>query len=334
MEQENLLKRIKELEEQNRQLREKLKKKNNREDIKTTKEEIVDYWVRVEDECGLSVDWSEALIRCWRCGYKANLQRCHIIPYSLGGKDEPSNFVLLCSRCHIDAPNVESKTFMWDWIRANGTPLYDTFWQIRAQKEYEFVYGKSFQQELIDRDILSYYDLSLYWRLKIGRSIHHFAHPWNNESTDAGRLRMRLEEFDKIHPVIKKKSSAFRKREENFYALLYDVCDIAKKYCCDVWEGGSKNRLSVTLSSFIDINKKINISIKLCKDNIYRACFTNEWNPNNNSLSQYNIELETRKDVVNFIIKEMDDFTNKFGKQKKRQYVITSNYYLTIKDEE
>lgn len=123
---------------------------------------------------------------------------------------------------------------MWDWIRANGTPLYDTFWQIRAQKEYEFVYGKSFQQELIDRDILSYYDLRLFWNLEIGRSIHHYAHPWNNESTDAGLLRMRLEKFDETHPVIKKKSVLFRKREEDFEFLIYRICDIAKKYCWNV----------------------------------------------------------------------------------------------------
>jgi len=67
-----------------------------REAIKTSIEEIVDYWKRHEDECGLSVDWAEAHERCWRCGCEKNLERCHIIPDSLGGKDEPSNLVLLC----------------------------------------------------------------------------------------------------------------------------------------------------------------------------------------------------------------------------------------------
>lgn len=331
--QEDLLKRIEELEKENQKLRERLNK-NKHKVIKTTKEEIVNYWIKIQDECGLSVDWAEAEYRCWRCGYKANLQRCHIIPESLGGKDEPSNLVLLCSRCHIDAPNVESKTFMWDWIRANGTPLYDTFWFLRAQKEYEFVYGKSFQQELSDRDILSYYDLKVFMSLKIGRSIHHFAHPWNNESTDAGLLRMRLEEFDRTHPVIKKKSASFRKRETEFNYLIYDICDIAKKYCWNMWEGSSKNRLSVTLSAHIDRNKTRNISIKLCKDNIYRACFTEEWNPNNNNISEYTKELGTRKDVIEFLTKEIENFTSEFGMQIKQDYVFTSNPYCRLKYDE
>ena len=131
---------------ENFKLNEKLKArlyKNKRKPIKTTKKEIVNYWERHQDECGLSVDWSEAEERCWRCGYKKTLERCHIIPDSLGGEDKPENLVLLCKRCHIEAPNVESKTFMWDWLRAYGTPFYDIFWKIRAYEEYKFIYKKS-----------------------------------------------------------------------------------------------------------------------------------------------------------------------------------------------
>jgi len=330
MNQEELLKRIEELEEENKKLKDRLTKNKKRSTIKTPKKEIVDYWVLLQDECGLSVDWAEAEERCWRCGYIANLQRCHIIPESLGGKDEPSNLVLLCPRCHIDAPNVESKTFMWDWIRANGTPFYDTFWNLRAQKEYEFVYGKSFLDELKDRDILSSYDLRLFWNLDVGKSIHHFAHPWNNESTEAGLLRMRLEEFDLKHPVIKKKSETYRKKERDFSKLIHDVCKIAKKYNFNVWEGRSKNRFSVTLSSFISRDKKLDLSIKLCKDNIYRACFTKEWNPNNNLVSDYTIVLGTKDDTIKFLENELDIFTKKFGIQEKQKYVFTINpmYHL------
>jgi len=328
MNQEELLLRIAELEQQNKELKEKLNKKHKRPAIKTSKKDIVDYWVKYQDECGLSVDWAEAKERCWRCGYETNLQRCHIIPESLGGKDEPSNLVLLCSRCHIDAPNVESKTFMWDWIRANGTPIYDTFWNIRAQKEYEFIYKKSFIQELEDRDILSYYDLRLFWNLKIGRSIHHFAHPWNNESTDAGLLRMRLEEFDRLHPVIKKKSEAYRKKEEEFDIFIYEVFDIAKKYNANLWEGRSKNRFSITISEFIDRNRQFNISIKLDKNNIYKACFTYEWNPNNTTAAEYSIELGPRKKALEFLENELEKFVSKNGMQEKQKFIFTINPYL------
>ena len=36
---------------------------------------------------------------------KATLEKAHIIPYALGGKDTPSNLVCLCHRCHKNAPN-------------------------------------------------------------------------------------------------------------------------------------------------------------------------------------------------------------------------------------
>ena len=63
---------------------------------------------------------------CWACGYyKPNadaghikhpspyscwdnakwLEKCHIVPHMLGGSNDVSNFVLLCSRCHKEAPD-------------------------------------------------------------------------------------------------------------------------------------------------------------------------------------------------------------------------------------
>lgn len=50
--------------------------------------------------------------------------------------------------------------------------------------------------------------------LPIGRSVNHFAHPWKNDSTNAGLLRMRLEEYNKIHTNTKRKSMAFRKKKK------------------------------------------------------------------------------------------------------------------------
>lgn len=107
-----------------------------RESIKTNINEIVDYWKRHKEECGLSVDWAEAKYMCWRCGCKKDLQRCHIIPYSMGGEDKPSNLVLLCKRCHADGPNVDDPEIMWDWIMAYGVPFYNTLWGILGRKEY------------------------------------------------------------------------------------------------------------------------------------------------------------------------------------------------------
>lgn len=80
---------------------------------KEERKKIVEYWSKIEDESDLSVDWADAHERCWRCGYESRLYKCHIIPDSCGGKFEPSNLVLLCRRCHREAPNVTDPKFMW-----------------------------------------------------------------------------------------------------------------------------------------------------------------------------------------------------------------------------
>ena len=124
-----------------------------RKTIKTTKKQIVNYWVQHVDESDLSVDFSEAEERCWRCGCKRNLERCHIVPDSLGGEDMPSNFVLLCKRCHMDNPNVADPEIMWDWLRAYKVPFYDTFWVVQGAKEYEKLYQTTWKEELKKRKI-------------------------------------------------------------------------------------------------------------------------------------------------------------------------------------
>lgn len=110
--------------------------------MKTTHGEIVDYWAERQDECGLSVDWANAKKLCWRCAHERRLQRCHIIPSSLGGDESPSNLVLLCEQCHAEAPNVADPEFMWVWLRAHAVPFYGTYWQQRGLREYELIYGE------------------------------------------------------------------------------------------------------------------------------------------------------------------------------------------------
>lgn len=311
-----------ELIEEVRRLRKSRVKRRN--SIKTTKKEIVDYWSRIKDESFLSVDWSEAETRCWRCGYEKRLQRCHIIPDSLGGKDIPSNLVLLCERCHIDAPNVEDENFMWDWIFANKTALYDTFFYKRALKEYEFIYNKKFEEELIARDIVSQRDLDIFFNLPIGRTTNHFAHPWKNDSTEAGILKMRLDAFDSKYKNKPKKSKAYREKERNFETLVYSLCNIAEEYNFNVWEERTKNPFSIVLSAFIKIDCSLKISIKLNKNNEYLACFTNEYNPNNIKVKDYNIKLGTDvKEVEKFAKKEISKFCEKYGKPESQEYVFT-----------
>lgn len=107
-----------------------------------TVDEIVSYWAETEDECGLGVDWAEAHERCWRCGYKTILEKCHIIPAKLGGGATPNNLVLLCSRCHREAPNHQNPEYMWRWLRSTCVSFYDTYWTIRGWEEFEVMFGR------------------------------------------------------------------------------------------------------------------------------------------------------------------------------------------------
>ena len=119
----------------------------------TTIKKIVEYWEARKDETELNVDWADAHERCWRCGYKTKLEKCHIIPKALGGSDQPSNLVLLCIRCHREAPNFPDPNFMWLWIKktpvamAKNYPfaagMYDSYWIVRGFQEYEQMFGRS-----------------------------------------------------------------------------------------------------------------------------------------------------------------------------------------------
>ena len=338
MEQENieieeLLERIKKLEEENEKLK-KSKRKKRRPAIKTTVEEIIDYWEQREDETDLSVDWSDAHEICWRCGCERKLQKCHIIPHSLGGTDEPSNLVLLCERCHIDAPNINSKTFMWDWIRSNSTTFYDTFWQQRAEKEYEFIYKKSYLQELKERGIYTPRDADFFQKIPYCKTSRHFAHPWRNDSTMAGLLRMKLEDYDRKYANKTPKDFPRIVKEWGFDFLVQEICAIAKEYNWNVWEGRTKNPYSVTVSAWLDKNKYRCVSIKLCRGNVFKACIIEDYepNPNNIKASEYNIVLgEEAVAAEQFVRAEIETFSDLYGLPEMRRFAFTINskcYFL------
>lgn len=182
-----------------------------REKIKTSREEIVNYWSSRVCESDLGIDWAEAHERCWRCAYESSLERCHIIPVSLGGDDIASNFVLLCKRCHIENPNISNKKIMWDWLKAHGVTFYDTYWIIRGQEEYEKIYGINYNKEsnalmtkifgatIDNNEIHNSYrnEIEGILKSKMKETSYHFGHPYLNSATLAGLLRIGLEEMAK-----------------------------------------------------------------------------------------------------------------------------------------
>ena len=183
---------------------------SKRPPIKTTAEQAINYWIKYIDEGDLSVDWAEADTHCWRCGYQRNLERCHIVPDSLGGPDTPSNIVMLCKRCHADGPNVNDPEIMWDWIRAYKVLFYETFWHSKALKEYQFIYKNSFKEDLIkvlassgrnytNEEISDIIRLSL--DETIAKASNHFGQPYFNTATLAGMYRMVIKKIAKDHGV-------------------------------------------------------------------------------------------------------------------------------------
>lgn len=89
------------------------RKTNN---IKTTISQAVDYWSRRIDECGLSVDWSEADTRCWRCGCEKNLERSRIIPDALGGEDAPHIWLEKETPVIVEKQIINRSFFMSDFV--------------------------------------------------------------------------------------------------------------------------------------------------------------------------------------------------------------------------
>jgi 5-methylcytosine-specific restriction endonuclease McrA len=95
------------------------------------------YWEQRKDQPVFSrygrdyyfrTDWTQAETACWCCGEsdpEATLERAHIVSFALGGSDEPSNFVLLCTGCHLDSPDVTDPRAMWDWILTDSKHYED-----------------------------------------------------------------------------------------------------------------------------------------------------------------------------------------------------------------
>jgi hypothetical protein len=161
---------------------------SNRKPIKTTAQEIVEYWGSRIDESELSIDFAEAGERCWRCAYKSKLHKCHVIPDSLGGEDTPSNLVLLCRRCHIEAPNIMDKDFFWEWLKAQKASFYDTYWTIRGMKEYAEIYKEKIEESMFRLNARPE-ELQQFLKVQKDFVTIHFGEGRLNPSTLAGIMR-------------------------------------------------------------------------------------------------------------------------------------------------
>lgn len=289
--------------------------KNKRKNVQTSIKNIVEYWEYRISECGLNVDWAEANERCWKCGYKRNLQKCHIIPDSLGGEDTPANLVLLCDQCHKEAPNVQDSKFMWDWLKSFHAPFYDTYWNLRAIDEYKNIYNKDFIKELKSRNIVTNHAFREFWNIKIGESSYHFGNPYGNLSTLVGKLKMRIDAFDQKHKNKKYKSDILIEKEKNFESFVYKVCSLCFENNWTVWEGSTKNPYAICISADYENSlKTISIAIRINRKNTYIMCYCDDINPNNIPLDRYTINLgNDPTQVISRLEKEILNFNKKYG---------------------
>jgi hypothetical protein len=96
-----------------------------------TRWEIAEYWSKNwnSETAKFVVDLGEP--SCFACGYykqkwdesedaktcwnKTGLHRAHIVANNIGGADSPENYLLLCERCHIQAPMTNDPAIMIMW---------------------------------------------------------------------------------------------------------------------------------------------------------------------------------------------------------------------------
>lgn len=61
---------------------------------------------------------------CVCCGRESSkLERAHIIPHSLGGSNDVSNYILLCSKCHRESPDIANESALIEWMNEQPTEM-------------------------------------------------------------------------------------------------------------------------------------------------------------------------------------------------------------------
>lgn len=63
--------------------------------------------------CGVEAGGTGSEVARWN---GSGLERAHMTAAALGGEDAPENLMLLCSRCHADAPMVSDPAAMLRWV--------------------------------------------------------------------------------------------------------------------------------------------------------------------------------------------------------------------------
>lgn len=175
------------------------------DNIKTSAKEIVEYWQKQDTFVAMIDEVEEATDYCWRCFKKAVTKHCFIVDPAMGGKDEPSNFMLLCEECCAEAPDVSDPAIIWDWLAAYQEFFDDNTFMAAGSREYGFIYGHSFQNEVNELFAQAMenkmsrreFDIGFQKCMQqiVSREIAHWESTESNAATVAGILRMTLKKY-------------------------------------------------------------------------------------------------------------------------------------------
>lgn len=60
---------------------------------------------------------------------RSKLNRCHIVPRSIGGSERAENLFLLCEKCHLESPDTDNPKnfFLWVYERRIKEPCFNGF---------------------------------------------------------------------------------------------------------------------------------------------------------------------------------------------------------------
>ena len=163
----------------------------------TSIKEIVLYYKNRLNEEDVGADVGELHKRCWHCGDISKLYRCHIIPSSAGGQDVPNNYVLLCRRCHEQAPNCTAKEIMMSWLKSDSAKIYDMYWGTKIYEQYNKIYNTNFIDEYnlryeVNSKLLKDIIYKQFNEIKLHIGSGHI-----NLSTWVGLFKMAFDDFDK-----------------------------------------------------------------------------------------------------------------------------------------
>jgi hypothetical protein len=105
------------------------------------------FWWGRHDVGSSAATWSEC-VKAWKA---APLQRCHIVPSSLGGTDDPSNIFLMCAECHDLAPCTSVPDVFFKWVEKQSFYNRESAIFKRSLEDFGIdIEDESVMRELVD----------------------------------------------------------------------------------------------------------------------------------------------------------------------------------------